>query len=134
MSLKTLPDSKRPSATMKKILIVEDERLLGRMLAKTLKDCGYQVCAVLASGEEAVAFARKVRLDAIVMNVSLKGNLDGFEAASMIRKEHRTPIILLTCFRSEEDMDRARKIKKSLMLDVFADPHTVPKALEMAVA
>jgi DNA-binding response OmpR family regulator len=119
---------------MKKILIVEDERLLGRMLAKTLKDCGYQVCDVLASGEEAVAFARRVQVDAIVMDISLNGEMDGFEAACMLRKEHRAPIIFLTCFRSDEDMDRARKIRKSLMIDVFQDLHAVPRLLEMAVA
>ena len=62
---------------IKKILIVEDERLIGKLLAKTLKSSGYQICDVVATGEEAIAFAKKEKLDAIVMDVLLMGELDG---------------------------------------------------------
>ena len=70
---------------LKKILIVENERLIGKLLAKTLKSSGYQICNVVASGEEAVAFVKKVKLDAIVMDTILMGEMDGFEAATLIR-------------------------------------------------
>jgi DNA-binding response OmpR family regulator len=118
----------------KKILIVEDERLIGKLLAKTLKSSGYQICDVVTSGEEAIAFIKKEKLDAIVMDVLLMGELDGFEAASIIRKEHSIPIIFLTCFSDEDVSLRAGKIERSSMIDTFDNLHEIQKVVEMAIS
>ena len=119
---------------IKKILIVEDERLIGKLLAKTLKSSGYQICDVVATGEEAIAFAKKEKLDAIVMDVLLMGELDGFEAASIIREEHSIPIIFLTCFSDEDVSLRAGKIERSSMIDKFDNLHEIQKVVEMAIS
>jgi CheY-like chemotaxis protein len=119
---------------IKKILIVEDERLIGKLLAKTLKNSGYQICDVVASGEEAIAFTKKEKLDAIVMDVLLMGEMDGFEAASIIRKEHSIPIIFLTCFSDEDISERAGKIERSSMIDKFDNLLEIQKVIEMAVS
>jgi two-component system, response regulator PdtaR len=119
---------------LKKILIVENERLIGKLLAKTLKSSGYQICNVVASGEEAVAFVKKVKLDAIVMDTILMGEMDGFEAATLIREEHSVPIVFLTCFNDEDASRRAGKINRSAMIDKFDNLHEIQKAIEMAVS
>jgi DNA-binding response OmpR family regulator len=119
---------------IKKILIVEDERLIGKLLAKTLKSSGYQICDVVASGEEAIAFAKKEKLDAIVMDVLLMGEMDGFEAATIIRKEHSIPIIFLTCFSDGDISERAGKIERSSMIDKFYNLHEIQKVIEIAVS
>jgi DNA-binding response OmpR family regulator len=118
----------------KKVLIVEDERLIGLLLTKELEKHGYQVCKVLASGEEAVAFAQKEKLDAIVMDVFLTGEMDGIEAAGRIRESIGVPIVFLTCFIDEDLFKRAQKLKGTRILDKFENLNKVHKIIESVVA
>jgi len=118
----------------RKILIVEDERLIGLLLTKELEKYGYQVCKVLASGEEAVAFAQKVKLDAIIMDIFLTGEMDGIEAAGRIRERNGVPIIFLTCFNDETLFKRAQKLEKVLIIDKFDNLHNVHEIIESVIS
>ena len=63
------------------ILIVEDERLVGFDLRRRLSRMGYTVVGITASGEEAIEHANRLRPDIVLMDVRLRGPMDGIEAA-----------------------------------------------------
>lgn len=66
------------------ILVVEDDFVIARLIAESLKDLGYGLAGMVASGEEAVKKAAETHPDLILMDIRLKGSIDGIEAAEQI--------------------------------------------------
>lgn len=78
------------------ILIAEDEALIARDLKRFLESIGYQVPATAFSGKEIVDKALKVHPNLVILDVNLKGDIDGIEAGRQIRNALGTPLIYLT--------------------------------------
>ena len=91
-----------------KILIVEDEAIIAMELESQLQGLGYQVTAVVGTGEEAINQVSLEKLDLILMDIKLKGNMDGIEAASQIQSNLDIPIIFLTAYADNEKLKRAK--------------------------
>lgn len=91
-----------------KILVVEDEELIGQDIKFLLEDLGYEVPALVPSGEEAISRAGETHADLVLMDIMLEGELDGIEAANMINNQFGIPIIYLTAYRNEEILERAK--------------------------
>ncbi len=91
-----------------RILIVEDERITAEDLAEVLKDLGYQVSAVVSSGEEAIRDAEKNRPDLVLMDIRIKGEMDGTEAARILRERFDVPVVYLTAHADRDTLDRAK--------------------------
>ncbi|HII83446.1 MAG TPA: response regulator, partial [Methanobacterium subterraneum] len=85
-----------------KILVVEDEALTGMELQKKLILWGYDVVAIVSSGEDAVKKAMELEPDLILMDILLKGCMNGIDAAKIIRKNKEIPIIYLTAYSNSE--------------------------------
>ncbi|MBW8041649.1 MAG: PAS domain S-box protein [Planctomycetes bacterium] len=94
--------------TSAKILVVEDESITAKDIQETLKGQGYDVPAVVLSGEEAVQKAESIRPDLVLMDIMLKGNVDGIEAAEQIRSRFDIPVVYLTAYADNEIIERAR--------------------------
>jgi FOG: CheY-like receiver len=92
-----------------KILVVEDEGIIGLNIKKKLKSFGYTVPAIVATGEEAIKMAEITFPDLILMDVRLKGNMDGMETAEEIRKNFDIPVIYLTAYSDDEVLEKAKK-------------------------
>ena len=92
-----------------KILIVDDEVVVAEDIRRQLRSLGYLVVGVVASGSEAVQLAGEHRPDLILMDIKLKGPMDGIEAARTIQSQYGTPVIYLTAFSDEETLERARQ-------------------------
>ncbi|RJQ24318.1 MAG: GGDEF domain-containing response regulator [Nitrospiraceae bacterium] len=92
----------------KKILVAEDESIVGLHIADSLRKLGYAVPAVVASGEEAVRKSGELRPDLILMDIVLKGDMDGIEAAGLIRSRFNIPVIYLTAYGDDETLRRAK--------------------------
>ncbi len=75
---------------MTRILIVEDEGIIARDIQRQLMDLGYDPVDVAIDGEEAVATARQLRPELVLMDIHLAGQMDGIEAATTIRHELRS--------------------------------------------
>ncbi len=90
------------------ILIVEDEGILAMELKDKLEKLGYSVPATASTGAEAVEFATKHRPDLILMDIVLKGDMDGIETANKIRSNLKVPIIYLTAYADDETVKRAK--------------------------
>jgi len=79
-----------------KILIVEDEHIVAMGIRAMLKNLGYTVTGVASSGEEAISKAESTRPDLVLMDIMLKGDLDGIEASKEIKKRSGIPVVYLT--------------------------------------
>ncbi len=90
-----------------KILIVEDELLIGKGLARKLKKLGYQVVDIVSSGEAAIERVREQLTDLILMDIVLEGAIDGIEAAQKINEIQSLPIIYLTAYADDATLVRA---------------------------
>ncbi len=90
-----------------RILIVEDERLIAADIEDHLIDLGYRVAGVAISGEDAIREARERGPDLILMDVKLRGALDGTEAARRIRESQEVPIVFLTSHADPSTLERA---------------------------
>ena len=91
-----------------RILVVEDEGIVARDLQDTLERLGYAVPAVASSGEEAVEKAAETHPDLVLMDIVLKGAMDGVEAADQIRSHFDIPVVYLTANSDEDILERAK--------------------------
>lgn len=92
-----------------KVLIVEDNKQIAKLLRSDLIQFGYDVCSVVPTGEEAVRIAEEIRPDLVLMDIVLEGELDGIQAADRIRAFLDIPVIYLTAHATESLLDRAQE-------------------------
>ena len=91
-----------------KILVVEDERIVAKDIVKSLQRLGYKVVASVASGEEAVQKVAESNPDLVLMDIMLKGKMDGIETTEEIHKNFDIPVIYLTAYADEKTLERAK--------------------------
>ncbi len=91
-----------------KILIVEDEMIIGANISLQLTSLGYEVSGIVPRGEEALVHIRQNKPDMILLDIQLKGNLDGVETAQLMQKEYDIPIIYLTANGDDFNFNRAK--------------------------
>lgn len=95
-------------ATPKRVLIVEDEVVIGMTLEVLVEDMGFEPCGMATSGREAVEKAATLRPDIVLMDVNLGPGIDGVEAARIIRETVGPRIVFVTAYGSGEIMERIR--------------------------
>nr|WP_281069295.1 PAS domain S-box protein [Methanomicrobium sp. W14] len=114
-------------------MIVEDEALIGMSLRKVLTKMGYLVTGVAGSGEEAFSFALSSHPDVILMDIRIKGNMDGIEAAERINREFSVPVIYVTAYNDDECIERCIKSGLYGFLTKPAAAQEIKAAIETAV-
>ena len=92
-----------------RILLVEDEAVVAEDLADSISRLGYEHIDIAGSGPSALELAEKNRPDAVLMDIKLKGEIDGIATAQAIRDRYRTPIIYLTAYSDKATMERAKR-------------------------
>ncbi len=91
-----------------RILIVEDEGIVALNLKDKLELLGYEVMGIGTSGEEAIVLTGESFPDLVLMDIKLRGEMDGVSAAEQIRKKYSIPVIYLTAFGNQVIMERAK--------------------------
>ena len=91
-----------------RMLVVEDERIVSMDLQRRLKAMGYEIAGSAVSGEEAIEKAEALRPDMVLMDIMLDGELDGTQAAEIIRARFGTPVIYLTAYADSATLERAK--------------------------
>jgi PAS domain S-box-containing protein len=91
-----------------KILIVEDEVIVAQDIQDMVKARGYDALAIVSSGEAAIQKAAELKPDLVLMDIVLKGEMDGIEAAEQIRDRFRIPIVYLTAYAEAKTIERAK--------------------------
>jgi DNA-binding LytR/AlgR family response regulator len=95
------------------VLVVEDESIVRKDIEQTLKGLGYQVVSTVDNGEDAIEAASKYRPDVILMDIMLKGDLNGIAAAEEIKRTVDVPILFLTAYADRGTLSEAK----------LAEPH-----------
>ncbi|WP_128694697.1 hybrid sensor histidine kinase/response regulator [Methanoculleus taiwanensis] len=95
--------------TTSSVLVVEDEAIVARSIEKKLTRAGYTVPAVVLSGEDALGVAAATRPDLVLMDIRLRGAMDGIDTAQEIRDRHNIPVVYLTAFADMKTVERAKK-------------------------
>ena len=91
-----------------KILVVEDENIVAMDIQNSLKSLGYAVPAVISSGEDAIKTAADTYPDLVLMDIVLKGRMDGVQAAEQIHGRFNIPVVYLTAYGDEKMLQRAK--------------------------
>ncbi len=92
----------------KSILIVEDEALVAKDMQNRLISQGYSIAGWAISGEDAIAEAEASSPDLVLMDIHLKGSVDGIEAADQIREKNDIPVVFVTALADDDTLDRAK--------------------------
>ncbi len=93
-----------------KIMIVEDEGLVGLDIQNNLQDLGYGVTPVFAEARYALEYLEQETVDLVMMDIHLKGEMDGIDAAREINDRFGVPVLFLTAFANSEVIERARGV------------------------
>jgi len=94
-----------------KILVVEDEWIVGDQICQSLRAFGYNACSLAGSAAEAMRMIEEEKPDLILMDIVLPGEHDGIETAELIRNRFDLPVIYLTAHTNGEYIARAKKTK-----------------------
>ena len=91
------------------ILIVEDERIIAMEMRHKLESMGYDIPAIVSSGEEAIEKAEELSPDLVLMDIVLTGGIDGAEAASQIRTRFDIPVVYVTANISDARLEDIKR-------------------------
>lgn len=116
-----------------KILVVEDEAITAANLEMSLKDMGYEVAGVAYSGEEAVMKAEAHRPDLVLMDIMLSAEMNGIEAAEILRSRYDTPVIYVTAYGDDEIIERAKMTEPFGYIMKPVEDRELRIAIEMAL-
>jgi CheY-like chemotaxis protein len=94
-----------------RVLVVEDDNITVMELRDRLQSLGYVVSGVASYGEEAIEKAGEMHPDLVLMDIRLKGDMDGIEAAEEISARFDIPVVYLTALADENTLQRAELTK-----------------------
>ncbi|AFZ43781.1 response regulator receiver protein [Halothece sp. PCC 7418] len=92
-----------------KILIVEDELIIAKSLARQLEKFMYEVVGIVSTGEKALAKIESDPPDLVLMDIVIAGEMDGIETAQKIQERFQIPVIYLTAYSDEETLKRVQE-------------------------
>ena len=116
-----------------KILIVEDEMIIGANIAMLLTKLGYNVSGMLPRGEEVMDHIANNKPDIILLDIQLKGKLDGIETAKLVQKECDIPIIFLTANSDDANFNRAKATNPKAFISKPFKKLDLQRAIELCV-
>lgn len=117
-----------------KILVVEDEMIIGAKISMQLTNLGYEVTAILPRGEEAVLHVEENMPDIILLDINLKGKIDGIETARLIHQIADVPIVYLTANTDEGTFNRAKATKPFAFISKPFKQLDLQRAIELTIS
>ena len=93
-----------------RVMVVEDEYIIALDLKDRLSRLGYKVPTIATSGKEAVKLVKKDKPDLILMDIMLRGEIDGVQAAKSIREKYDVPVLFVSSFSDINSVKRAQKV------------------------
>ncbi|KKM90562.1 hypothetical protein LCGC14_1237320, partial [marine sediment metagenome] len=117
-----------------RILIVEDDMIIGANLSLQLVNLGYEVTGIESRGEEAIAHAMANTPDIILMDINLKGALNGIETVAAIQNKKDIPIIYLTANSDESTFSRAKETRPKAFITKPLFKLDLQRTIELVLA
>lgn len=116
-----------------RILIVEDESIVAMDLSEQLEAIGYEVCGLADNGADAIAITENQQPDLILMDIVIKGPIDGIETAQKINQHAHIPVIFLTAYTDNTTVERAAKVAPYGYVSKPYQPRELRAAIEVAL-
>ncbi|MFV9550508.1 LytR/AlgR family response regulator transcription factor [Algibacter sp. PT7-4] len=116
-----------------KILIVEDEMIIAANISLQLTTLGYEVTGLVTRGEEALMHIEQHQPDILLLDINLKGNIDGIETAKIMQKTFNIPIIYLTANADEAHFNRAKVTNPYAFISKPFKKLDLERAIELTV-
>lgn len=116
-----------------KILVVEDEFLIAKLLSKNLELTGYEVCKPVATAREAIQSAGQENPDVVLMDIRLSGPVDGIEAAREIIFRYNIPIIFTTGYIDDQMLYRTKELGPLAVLIKPVTPDQIKPIIDATI-
>ncbi len=117
-----------------KILIVEDEMLIAAKISTLLTELGYEVTGILARAEDALVHATENAPDIALLDIHLKGHMDGVELSQALQKGRELPIIFLTANADDATFNRAKAAKPYAFISKPFKKLDLQRAIELTIS
>jgi PAS domain S-box-containing protein len=104
----TISRVEAPASATPRILIVEDEGIIAAHIASLLSKTGYEVAGIAESSEEALAKIPELNPALVLMDIRIKGSMDGIETTAKLREHLDIPVVYLTAHTDQQTIDRAK--------------------------
>ncbi len=116
-----------------RILIVEDDMIIAANISLQLTKLGYEVTGIESRGEDAINHALENHPDIILMDIHLKGNIDGIEAGRQIQQSFKIPLIFLTANSDDASFQKAKETKPYAFISKPFNKLNLERTLELVV-
>jgi YesN/AraC family two-component response regulator len=118
---------------MIKVLIVEDEGILAMKTRIDLVKMGHEVIGIANNGNDAIKIAKEHHPDIVLMDIVLRGSMNGIEASGVINEDNDCKIIYMTAHTDSSTIDLAKRTKHIGFLFKPFEPFQLKEALEEAL-
>lgn len=116
-----------------KILIVEDEMIIAANISLQLTTLGYEITGIIPRGEEALLHIKENTPDIVLLDIQLKGKIDGIETAQIMQKSFNIPIIYLTANADDEHFNRAKSTDPYAFISKPFKKLDLQRAIELTI-
>jgi DNA-binding LytR/AlgR family response regulator len=117
-----------------KILVVEDEMIIGAKISMQLTTLGYEVTGILSRGEEVLNHVKENKPDIILLDIHLKGKMDGIETAAGIEHSFQIPVIYITANADEATFNRAKTTRPAGFISKPFKKLDLQRAIELTIS
>lgn len=115
------------------ILLVEDDDIIAKVADWRLKNLGYQICGRASTGAEAMELVVNKKPDLVLMDINIKGDIDGIETARMIKKGFNIPVVYVTSHSDGPTLERAKATHPDGFIVKPFDDEDLRVAIELAL-
>lgn len=116
-----------------KIVIVEDEKIIAANISLQLSALGYEVTGIISRGEEALEHVKQNKPDIVLMDIQLKGELDGIETVRLMQQEHDIPVIYLTANADDAHFAKAKNTHPFAFISKPFKKLDLQRAIELTI-
>ncbi len=117
-----------------KILVVEDEMIIGAKVSMFLTELGYEVTGIIPRAEEALMHLDESKPDIALLDIQLKGEMDGIALAMLLQTNYQIPVIFLTANSDDATFSRAKEAKPYAFLTKPFKKLDLQRALELTIS
>lgn len=117
-----------------KVIIIEDELIIAEDIKDILEQASYEVIGIASSGKEALELLAEKQPDILLVDISIKGDMDGIQVANIIREQYDLPFIYLTSYTNKSILERAKLTKPYGYLVKPYKEQDVIVAIELALS
>ncbi|MEP7163304.1 MAG: response regulator [Ferruginibacter sp.] len=117
-----------------KILVVEDEMIIGAKISMQLTELGYEVTGILPRGEEVLNHLKENKPDIILLDIQLKGKMDGIETAALVEQHFQIPVIYLTANTDDATFNRAKATRPAAFISKPFKQLDIQRAIELTIS